>query len=53
MCLDIKLFAKYKPANENVEFVANNNSCKVVGVGTGKIEMFVRTLPNVLHVPDL
>jgi len=29
------LFATYKPVNEE-----NNNSCKVIGVGTIKIKMF-------------
>ena len=52
----MNLFATYKPIKEDMGFAANDNSCKVVGVGTIKIKMFdrvVRRLADFHHVPDL
>ena len=56
MCSNMNLFASYKPIKKDMLFEANDNSCKIIGVGTIKIKMFagvVRTLSYVRHVSDL
>ena len=49
-------FSTYKLVHNGVVLMGNNASCKVVGIGTIHIKMFdgvVRTLGNIIHVPDL
>ena len=46
----------YQPINDGNVLIGNNMPCKIIGIGLIKIRMhddIVRTLSNVLHVPDL
>ena len=49
-------FSTYKLVHKGVVLMGNNASCKVADIETVRIKMFdgvVRTLGNVIHVPDL
>ena len=53
MCSNMNLFASYKPIKKDMLFEANDNSCKIIGVGTIKIKMIdavVSTLLDVCHL---
>ncbi|KAK9185556.1 hypothetical protein WN943_025912 [Citrus x changshan-huyou] len=56
LCPDKSLFHTYKPVDGGRVLMGNNNVCKIVGVGSVKIEMFdgsVQTLSDVRHAPRL
>ena len=49
-------FIEYRELNEGKVLMGNNNSCKVIGVGSMRIKLHdgsVKTLTDVRHIPDL
>jgi hypothetical protein len=55
MCPNRDFFTTYESKSGNV-FMGNDQSCRVVGIGTVRIQMFdgvIRTLTDVRHIPDL
>ena len=47
-------FASYQTVNDGIVFLGDNHSCKIVGVGSVKINIFdgvIRTITDVRHVP--
>ena len=56
MCPNRDWFTTYQPIKCGVVLMGSNMSCKVVGIGSIRINMHdgvVRTLTNVRHIPDL
>ncbi|KAH9699128.1 hypothetical protein KPL71_024224 [Citrus sinensis] len=56
LCPDKNLFHTYKSVDGGRVLMGNNNVCKIVGMGSVKIEMFdgsVQTLSDVRHAPRL
>ena len=56
LCHDKSLFHTYKPVDGGRVLMGNNNVCKIVGLGSVKVEMFdgsVQTLSDVRHAPRL
>ncbi|KAH9697399.1 hypothetical protein KPL71_023589 [Citrus sinensis] len=56
LCPDKSLFHTYKSVDGGRVLMGNNNVCKIVGMGSVKIEMFdgsVQTLSDVRHAPRL
>jgi len=55
MCHVKEFFSSYTPSKGSV-LMGNDQPCKIVGIGSVKIQMFdgvVRTLTNVRHIPDM
>ncbi|KAH9762289.1 hypothetical protein KPL70_000762 [Citrus sinensis] len=56
LCPNKSFFHTYKSVDGGRVFMGNNNVCKIVGMGSVKIEMFdgsVQTLSDVRHAPRL
>jgi len=56
MYLHRNWFSTYQSIDDDVVFMGNDISCKIVGIGSIRVKMYdgiVRTLTNVRHVPEL
>jgi hypothetical protein len=56
MCLHRNWFSTYQSIDDNVVFMGNDISCKIVGIGSIRVKMYdgtIRTLTDVRHVPEL
>lgn len=56
MCPNRDWFSTYEPISKGIALMANDASCKIVGVGIIRIKMFdriFRTLEDEKYVPNL